>query len=44
MFQPRRKHILKGASIKGKNMLPMGSIFFPLIVAPMRMDNNFKGH
>ena len=25
-------------------MLPMGSIFFPLRVAPMRLENNFKGH
>ena len=28
----------------GKNMLPIGSIFFPIIVAPARIDNNFKGH
>ena len=26
--------ILIGDTLKGKNMLPMGSIFFPLIVAP----------
>ena len=25
-------------------MLPIGSIFFPLKVAPMRIENNFKGH
>ena len=25
-------------------MLPMGSIFFPLRVAPMRIENNFKRH
>ena len=37
-------HILKGATIKGKNMLPIGSIFFPLKIAPMRIDDNIKGH
>ena len=25
-------------------MLPKGSIFFSLKVAPMRIENNFKGH
>ena len=34
----------KGATIKGKNMLRIGSIFFPLKVAPMRIENNFKGY
>ena len=29
--------ILVGATIKGKNMLPLGSIFFPLLVAPFKM-------
>ena len=29
---------------KGKDMLPIGSIFFPFKVAPMRIDNKFKGH
>ena len=33
----------KGATFKGKNMLPLVSIFFPLIVALMRIDTNFKG-
>ena len=28
--------ILIGASLKGKNTLPMGSVFFPLIVAPFK--------
>ena len=28
--------IIIGATLKGKNMLPMGSIFFPLIVAPFK--------
>ena len=28
--------ILIGATFKGKNILPMGSIFFPLIVAPFK--------
>ena len=32
------------AAIKGKNMLPVGSIFFPLKVAPMRIENKFKWH
>ena len=36
-----RIHDLKGATIKGKNMLPIWSIFFPLEVAPMRIENNF---
>ena len=43
-FQGRGNHVLKGATIKGKNMLPIGSISFPLRVAPMRIENNFKGH
>ena len=34
----------KRASIKRKNMLPIGSIFFPLKVDPMRIDNNYIGH
>ena len=25
-------------------MLPIESIFFPLKVVPMRIENNFKGH
>ena len=33
-----------GTTIKGKNMLPIGSIFFPLRVAPMRIENNLKWH
>ena len=36
-------HVLKGATIKRKNMLPIGSIFFPLKVAHMRIDDKFKG-
>ena len=28
--------IIIGATLKGKNMLPMGSIFFPLIVVPFK--------
>ena len=32
----------KGAIIKGKNLLPTGSIFFPLKLAPMHIENNFK--
>ena len=34
----------KGQTFKGKNMLPIGSIFFPVKVAPMIINNNFKGH
>ena len=29
---------LNRATIKGKNMLPIGSIFFPLREAPMRIE------
>ena len=42
--QHRGNYVLKGATLKGKNMLLMGSIFFPLIVAPIRVENKFKGH
>ena len=44
MLQGRENQFLKGATIKGKNMLPMGRIFFPLKVASMRKENNFKGN
>ena len=40
MFQRIGNHILIRATIIGK---PMGSIFFPLKLAPIRTDNNFKG-
>ena len=43
MLKSQGNHILKGATIKGKNMLPIGGIFFPLRVAPMRIENNLKG-
>ena len=43
-FQRRRNHILKGATIKGKNMLPIGGIFFHFKVARMMKVNNLKGH
>ena len=34
----------KRGTIKVKNiLLPIGRTFFPLKVAPMRIDNNFKG-
>ena len=40
MLQKQRKpHLKNGASIKGKN-----SIFFPLKLAPLRIENNLKGH
>ena len=47
MFQCRGNHVLKEATVRGKNMLPIGatfkgknmlhlwSIFFPFKVAPM---------
>ena len=44
MFKHRGNYILKGATIKGNNKIPIGSIFLLLKVAPMRIDNNFKGH
>ena len=37
MFQIREIRLLKGATIKEKN------IFVPLRVAPKRIENNFKG-
>ena len=37
-----RKPRLKMGTIKGKIMLPIGSVFFPLRVAPMRIENNFE--
>ena len=43
MFQHRGNHILKGATSKGKNMLPKGSIFFPLKVAPVRTEKTLNG-
>ena len=42
MLQRRGNLLLNGATIKGINMLPIGSIF--LSVAPMRRENNIKGH
>ena len=42
MFQRSENDVLKGATIKGKNMLPIGSIFFPLKVATRRIENIFK--
>ena len=36
--------MLQGVTFKGKNMLPTGSIYFPLRVAPLRVENSFKGH
>ena len=44
MFQHGGSHNLKDTTIKGKNMLLIGSIFFPLKVVPVRIDNNFEGH
>ena len=41
MFQRRENHVLKGATVKGKNMLPIGSILYPLKVAPMRVEAIF---
>ena len=39
-FQCIGKHVFKVATIIYKNMLPIGSIFFPLKVTPMRIKNN----
>ena len=33
-----------GATVKGKNMLPIWSIFFSLRVVPVGIENNSKGH
>ena len=44
MFKRRKKHVLKVAAFKRKNMLPKGSIFFPLKVAPLTKENNYKGY
>ena len=55
LFSRLENHVLKGvlfkkrmyshgATFKGKNMLPIGSIFFSLRVAAMGIENNFKGH
>ena len=44
MYKRRGNQFLKGAPIKGNNMLHIGSILFPLKVAPLRKGNNFKGH
>ena len=41
IFQRRRNNALKKATIEEKNMLPMGSIFCPLIADPMRIENIF---
>ena len=38
------KHSTTALPIKGKSILPIGSIFFPSKVVPMRKENNFKGH
>ena len=40
----RESPVKKGLLLKEKNMLPRGSIFFPFRVAPLRIENNFKGH
>ena len=43
MFYRRVHLVLKGSTIKGKNILPKGSILFPLRVAPWRIDKySFK--
>ena len=43
MLRRRGKFVLEGATFKGKNMLLMRSIFFLFIVAPVNIENNFKG-
>ena len=36
------KERFSGALLKGKNLLPCGSKFYPLRMSPMRMENYFK--
>ena len=43
-FSMSKKPCGKRATIKGKTMLAIGSIFFSLRVIPMRIENIFKGH
>ena len=38
MFYGRGNHVFKGATIKG-----IGSIFFPIKVATLRIDINYQG-
>ena len=40
MFQRGGKHVLKGATIKGNNMI---LLLFPLNVAPISIENKSKG-
>ena len=35
--------MLPMTTIKGKNMHPIGSLFFHLKVDPLRIENSFKG-
>ena len=42
LFPCGEKHSFKGATLKGKNLLPEGSKLFPLRVAPMRIESYFK--
>ena len=42
MFQYQGNHVLKGATFEGKNMLPIGSIFFPLRVAHVRIEYSMR--
>ena len=39
VFQHRGNHILKEATITRKNMLPIGTMFYALQVAPWRIEN-----
>ena len=41
MFQRQGNYVLKGATMKRKNMLPLG-IFFPFRAAPLRIENNYE--
>ena len=43
LFPCQENHSITGATVKGKNMLPIGSIFFPLRVVLIRIEYNFKG-
>ena len=40
MFQRRENNVLTGVTLKEKNMFPIGSKLFPLIVATMRIEKS----
>ena len=44
VFHAKKAKSLKGLGLKERICSSLGSIFFPLIIAPMRKENNLKGH